>query len=160
VVIFGYGNPLRGDDAVGWLAARKLQQHRTGDDVQVVACHQLNPEHAELAAQAERVIFIDASAEMAPGVITRTELHAAADPGKPFTHHLDPQRILAWARELYGACPQSILFTVGGEEFDGGEISPAVRAALPGLVEAVRVECRASPSPLRCEACFPGTSTR
>ena len=51
IVIFGYGNPLRGDDAVGFLVARELEIRLTGTGVRVISTHQLNPEHAEILAQ-------------------------------------------------------------------------------------------------------------
>ena len=51
VMLIGYGNPLRTDDAIGWRAAGELSAQLTGDDVEIVACHQLNPEMAEAVAK-------------------------------------------------------------------------------------------------------------
>ena len=64
IVVIGYGNPLRGDDAIGWKAAEALRDVYEDDmAVEVFASHQLNPEMAESVAEAGMVIFIDAVAD-------------------------------------------------------------------------------------------------
>ena len=61
-LIIGYGNPLRSDDAFGWHASRLLAQVLTGQDVDVITCHQLTPELAEQLSRCRRAVFIDADA--------------------------------------------------------------------------------------------------
>jgi Ni,Fe-hydrogenase maturation factor len=42
IVVIGYGNPLRGDDAIGWKAAEALRDVYEDDmAVEVFASHQL-----------------------------------------------------------------------------------------------------------------------
>lgn len=142
VVILGYGNPLRGDDGVGYLAATRLEQRFTGRDVRVVAAHQLNPEHAELLAYADLAVFIDASAERPPGTITRSDLLPAESSARPSTHDLTPEVLLACARELYGFCPRAVLFAVGASNFNYGEVSQSISESLPLLLEEVALVCR------------------
>jgi hydrogenase maturation protease len=137
VVIFGYGNPLRGDDAIGWLAAQQLQERLNRSDIQVIATHQLNPEHAELVAKAELALFMDASAEVPVGTISQTAIGPANSSARPSNHNLTPETLLACARDLYGACPKAVLFAVGAREFEYGELSREVAQALPLLVEEV-----------------------
>jgi hydrogenase maturation protease len=142
VVILGYGNPLRGDDAVGWLAATELRSRLTDCDVRVVATHQLNPEHAELLAEADLAVFIDASAETPAGTLTQTQIYPAQDGARPYTHHLTPETLLACAREFYGASPEAVLFAVGGRNFSYGKMSQAVVELFPFLLEEVALVCR------------------
>ena len=58
-LIIGYGNLLRGDDAVGCRAAYKLEQRFHGDpDVEVIAAQQLTPEMADDIARHSFVLFL------------------------------------------------------------------------------------------------------
>lgn len=141
VVILGYGNPLRGDDAVGWLAAQELQRRLADDEIEVVAAHQLNPEHAELVAKAGLAIFMDASADAPAGTITRVPVFPADKSARPSTHNLTPGALLACARELYGTYPDAVLFAVGARDFACGEISKPVVDSLPVLVAQVAGFC-------------------
>ena len=67
VLILGCGNPLRGDDGVGWHAAERLLKRSAELDATIKSCHQLTPELAEPVSKAERVIFIDARIGQTPG---------------------------------------------------------------------------------------------
>src|SRR5579862_3803538 len=69
ILIVGYGNPLRRDDALGWHASRLLAEALVGKDVEVITCHQLTPELAEPLSRCQRAVFIDADAEGKPGEI-------------------------------------------------------------------------------------------
>jgi hydrogenase maturation protease len=60
VVVVGYGNPLRGDDGVGWRVAEAIAQ-RWADHVTIRVGQQLLPEWAADLADAQVVFIIDAS---------------------------------------------------------------------------------------------------
>ena len=61
-LIIGYGNPMRGDDAIGCHAARELEQHFWNDPtVEVMATQQLTPEMVDDILQRDFVLFLDAS---------------------------------------------------------------------------------------------------
>ena len=60
-LIIGYGNPLRGDDGVGWEVASRLAATIPEEAAHIMTVHQLTPELAESVSEAELVIFIDAS---------------------------------------------------------------------------------------------------
>ena len=66
-LIIGIGNPLRGDDGLGWDVAGELSSELRRDDVQVLATHQLTPELSDLVSRAELVLFIDATRSEDPG---------------------------------------------------------------------------------------------
>jgi len=128
-LIIGYGNPLRQDDGIGYLAAL-----RAGG----LAVHQLTPELAEPISRADLVIFIDADRDLPPGAVTQTELFPAAD-AAPFTHHVSPETLLALAHSLYGRAPQARMIHAGGEWYGlGDELSPGAAAALDRILDLVR----------------------
>jgi hypothetical protein len=59
-LVIGYGNTLRGDDAVGQVVARALAGEAAIEGVEVIACHQLMPELAECIDAADMLLFITA----------------------------------------------------------------------------------------------------
>jgi hydrogenase maturation protease len=135
LLVIGWGNPLRGDDAFGFLAAEKLSELLPGGEV--LALHQLTPELMEPVSRAARVVFIDASAEGEPGRLQCSTVEPSATAGA-FTHHATPAGLLAGAQALYGSAPPAVLYTVRGECFEFGEgVTAAVALALEEVVRAV-----------------------
>ena len=144
VLILGYGNPLRGDDAAGWEAARALAGLEAGDQVEVHALHQLTPEWAESLSRCSRAIFIDASVEDAPGQVSCRRITPLGAKGGTFTHDLTPEILLGMAITLYGACPEALLISIGAESFEpGADLSHAVAQGLPSLIACVREQVSA-----------------
>jgi hydrogenase maturation protease len=141
VLVIGYGNPLRGDDGIGWNAANALAETVQDDRVRIVACTQLTPELAESMSRADRVIFIDASLSLAAGQLHVGRLTADDRTEELWTHHLDPRTLLLCAQILYGESPEVVLITMGGASFDcRDELSPAVREQFPVLLARIRKE--------------------
>lgn len=146
-VIIGYGNPLRGDDGVGWHIAQHLAtlhaHHgivRSRDvQIQVIPCLQLTPELAEPVSQADDVIFIDASMQTPAGTLVRKRIVAAPHVLGAFTHYLEPATLLTIAQLLYGSRPATAtLYQVTGECFEGIEqLSPTVQSLVPVLENAI-----------------------
>jgi hydrogenase maturation protease len=121
MLIIGFGNPLRGDDAFGLRAAERIGG--------AIAVHQLTPELMDPIARADRVLFLDATAEGAPGEIRHRPLEPRAEGA--FTHHVTPEALLAGALALYGHAPEAEIITVSGANFAlSDRLSPAVEAAL------------------------------
>jgi hydrogenase maturation protease len=130
LLIIGYGNPLRGDDAFGYRAAERIPG--------AIAVHQLTPELMDPIAQADRVLFLDATTEGAPGEARRRKILPQLD-GPAFTHHATPESLLAGAKILYGRSPEAEIITICGENFSlGAELSPAVEAALLRVSTSLR----------------------
>ena len=143
ILVIGYGNPLRGDDGVGCVIAEELAKRLRDPEskVQVVACHQLNPELAEPIAETRAVIFIDASVDLKPGEVRVTPV--APDRFSPgaFAHSMKPSALLATASELFGQAPPAKAVGVGGVNFDTGmHLTPQVRRAVSTAVAAVEKE--------------------
>lgn len=147
-LVVAYGNPLRGDDGVGWQAAILLSRELK-EQVQVLTRHQLTPELAEALSEASLVIFIDAAAEGPAGKIACCRVEQTSElAAQPFTHHVAPADLLTAAHTLYGHAPAGYLITINGESFDYTEsLSPAVEAALPGVLAQVK-ELVAESTPL------------
>jgi hydrogenase maturation protease len=142
VLVIGYGNPLRGDDAMGLIAAERLGG---------LAVHQLTPELAEAIAQANAVLFLDADVTLPPGEIVVKQCGAdpqvcagSPDPARPLDHFATPQALLNLARTVYGVAPQAWLIGMGGHTFDLQEGLSA--AALRAVNRAVEAAARLTPT--------------
>ncbi len=138
-LVIAYGNPLRSDDGVAWRAAELLAAQDLAPRVDVLARHQLTPELAGPISQADRVLFVDAAADGPAGTIRVIPVEPAFEPPGDFTHHVSPGAVLALAQTLYGHRPHAHVVAVTGACFDhGDQLSPAVSAALPVLLERLR----------------------
>jgi len=137
VAIIGYGNTLRGDDAVGWLAAEALLARFDEPGVTVLLRHQLAPELAQTISAFDVVLFVDATNEGEAGELRCREVEPAlTDSG--LTHSASPEALLVLARELYGRAPQAFLLSLCGESFALEErLSPPVAEAMPDFVRLV-----------------------
>jgi hydrogenase maturation protease len=135
ILIIGYGNSLRGDDAVGCLAAEELRQHyHDNPNVQVIASHQLTPEMAEDISRCDFVIFLDASSSAEPGKIWQAPVLPKAEPAG-FTHQLTPASLLSAAEKLYGRVPEAACITLAGWSFKlDNKLSRRAKMLLPVLV--------------------------
>lgn len=141
-LVIGYGNPLRGDDQIGWLVAEQLRDAFADDvsgDIEIISCHQLTPEHADILSRAEKAIFIDACEGPHPGTIIQQIIVPGPVHTTSFTHNLGPATLLNMAQILYGQAPRTAcMLTIAAESFDYTEaLSPLVAAALPSIVERV-----------------------
>lgn len=152
VVVIGYGNALRSDDAVGrevveamWLQRDRLAMFADAD---FVTATQLTPEMAEEVASARFVLFVDAATDGHPVgcVSVRRVAPAQAPPGErtvpTATCYRDssPEGLLQMARELYGRAPDAALVTVSVASCEmGTELSPLVRAAVPVAVATAQM---------------------
>lgn len=136
-LIIAYGNPLRGDDGLGWHAARLLADIAPAHDAEVVVCQQLTPELAPQVSETQMVVFVDAAGEGPAGRLEGRRVEPQAGEAV-FAHHVSPESLLGMARTLYGRAPRAFVVSVVGETFEcGEELSPAVRAVLPALVKRV-----------------------
>jgi len=137
LLIIGYGNPLRGDDAIGWQIADQLAKV-AGNSTRVLAVHQLTPELAEAIAEADLVIFIDARYDGQPGIWTCETIRPDSTGSDAYTHYFTPVNLLNYASAVFDANPTALLISVAGSSFDCSEtLSPAVAAAVPEIVACI-----------------------
>jgi hydrogenase maturation protease len=133
-LILACGNTLRGDDGVGpWLAQWAAERFGAEPGIRCVARHQWTPDLAEEIAQAQSVIFIDCSANSAPGQLQLSPVKPSAELPRMLTHHLTASDLVTLCCNYYDSRPQNaVLVTVGGGAFDLHEgFSAPVQAALP-----------------------------
>jgi hydrogenase maturation protease len=133
-LVIALGNPLRGDDGVGWAVAAPLREK-----ADVLRVRQLMPELASLVAAARAVVFVDAATRGAPGEVAWRLVRPALPASTATAHALSPEALLAIAAGLHGAAPAAVLVTVAGREFGYREgLSDEVLAAVPVARACVR----------------------
>lgn len=130
------GNPLRGDDGFGpAVGARLVAQGVPEERLRIVAG--LLPELAADVAAADAVLFVDASADLAPGEV-RVSPVTIAGVGARWTHVLSPADLLALAAAVYGRVPPARLLGVGGRAWDvGAPLSAEVEARVTDVVAMI-----------------------
>lgn len=131
-LVFGWGNPSRGDDALGPCCVEAIAAlcpaHPEWGAVECLTDFQLQVEHALDLAGRRRVIFVDAQAK-ADDVVIET-LAPRADASLS-SHALSPQALLHVAARLGQELPQSALLRIGGKDFGlGAPLSPTAERNL------------------------------
>jgi Ni,Fe-hydrogenase maturation factor len=157
--VIGYGNDLRGDDAVGPLAAAAVAAWDM-PGVPALAIHQLTPELAEPLAEADLAIFVDAHVpapapkhgQRSPslcvwesGVGDEGAEVVSVHPIEPAAvdsaigHTGDPRALLALTKALYGRCPIAWSITVPAHSFSfGAGLSPVAERGLAAALQQIR----------------------
>lgn len=137
-LVFAWGNPSRGDDALGpaFLArtAAWLDAHGRGDAVELLTDFQLQPEHAMDLVGRACVLFVDASVA-GPSPFSFARVPARRDAS--FTSHaMTPGALLAAFEEVYARpAPPCYALAIRGHRFELGEGIGAV--ASQNLVAAL-----------------------
>ncbi len=133
-----YGNPLCGDDGLGWYIGRRLEEKKLPAHTRIVVCHQLTPDLAEPISRAYQVVFVDARLKGRPGEVTCTRLFPGKRPVSPIGHTMTPHTLLVLSCWLYGKAPTARVYSVVGTNFKPGDsFSPEVEHVLPTLVSLV-----------------------
>ena len=125
VLVIGYGNTLRSDDAAGPRAASAVASWKL-PGVIVKPVHQLTPELAEFLAVVSLAIFIDARIA-AEGEQVEVRPIEPLDPGLSTSlgHVTAPRQLLALTLTVYGTCARSLMYTVPAADLSIGEgLSP------------------------------------
>lgn len=133
VLVFGWGNPSRGDDALGPLFVDAIEAMKL-PGVECLTDFQLQVEHALDLKGRQRVLFVDASANAAaPFTIERIE---PARDSSFTTHAVSPQAILQVFREVEAEPPPPCwLLAIRGDAWELGT-APS-EAARQNLEEAI-----------------------
>jgi hydrogenase maturation protease len=140
VVVIGYGNPRRGDDAVGQEVVARLQALKI-PTVEAYSVPGLIPELAGKLAAADSAIFVDAckakhtdTVRIKPLEACGTESAGSAVPA--LGHSCDPRSLLALAHSAYGRCPQAWWVEVPASDFTPGNALSAL--AERGVAQALQ----------------------
>jgi len=156
VLLFGYGNPSRGDDALGPALLERIDalraRHPEWPEIDLLTDFQLQVEHALDLAGRSQVLFVDA--DVAAGApFSYRRIHPGGAPAYS-THMLTPQVLLGVFRQVVGAeVPPAYLLGIRGEHFELG--APLSAAAANHLKQAVDFTAGllAQPDPLQWAAC-------
>jgi hydrogenase maturation protease len=120
VLIFGYGNPSRGDDALGPLLLQYMENTVKHDNIEIQTDFQLQIEHALDLVDRELVLFVDASV-FCTGAFDFIELSPARD-NSYTTHAMSPAAVLAVYQDIIKQTPPPcFLLSIKGESFELGE---------------------------------------
>ena len=138
LVVVGFGNPLRMDDGLGPVAAKRLEAIVHDGDIRFLIRHQLGVELAEELRDADFAIFIDAHLGDIPGTLKEESVLPGQTVSGSFSHHLSPGALLSLVQALYGRNPEATVYSVAAGSLEHGEgFSPPVENALPVLIEKV-----------------------
>lgn len=137
LLVFGWGNASRGDDALGPLFVERLRERLGGEAdgrIDFLDDYQLQPEHALDLVGRERVLFVDASLNC------RTPFEVSTvQPRRDesfSTHAMSAAAVLQVYADVQGhAPPTGTLLAIRGERFELGE--PLGEAALANLGAAL-----------------------
>jgi hydrogenase maturation protease len=133
LLVIGYGSTLRGDDAAGPRVAEAVDQLQL-PGVRALMPPLLTPELAAETAQAETVVFVDATA--APAQEVRLEKLKPSPSSQLLGHAADPAILLALTRDVFGSLPHAWLLTIPVKNFAIGE--GLSEQAQRGVAEAIR----------------------
>lgn len=118
LLIFGYGNPSRGDDALGPLLLERLEGLNL-PYIELLTDFQLQVEHALDLKGRERILFVDASVSCSTPY---TFSHLLAKKDESYTTHvMSPMALLHSYIQLYGDPPPAYLLQIRGAYFELGK---------------------------------------
>jgi len=141
-IVIGIGNPERGDDAVGRAVVRRLVVQGL-PEIEIAECSGEAAELLELLGRADAAFLVDAGRfEAAPGTLRRLDARQASVPlavGGTSSHGFGLAAAIELARALARLPPCCLVYLVQGARYDlGAALSPAVKAAVPVAVAAIR----------------------
>ncbi len=150
ILVAGVGNSWRGDDAVGLEVAQALSTLLGElEHVRVLATEAEQSSLLDEWEGCDSVLIIDAvhsaapadGPRVAPGTIHRVDLNAEVVPHAVLqgsTHHFSLGDTIELARALKRLPKAALFFGIEGATYaPGEELSPAVAAAVPALVDEI-----------------------
>ena len=143
--IIGLGNGMRGDDAIGLVAARRIRQ-AIGNHAQVIEAEMAGVDLIDLMKGASVAILIDAvRSGKAPGSVHRLDASASPIGSQMFprsSHDIGVSDAIELARAM-GVLPATVI--VYGVEVENTEVgqplSPPVATALDQVVDQIVQDC-------------------
>jgi hydrogenase maturation protease len=120
ILIFGYGNLSRGDDALGPLLLEYIESHCDLSNIELLTDFQLQIEHALDLEHRSLVLFVDASVACI-NAFDFSQLSAAKDKSYT-THAMSPAAVLAvYVSIKEQSPPPSFLLCIKAETMELGE---------------------------------------
>ena len=139
ILIIGYGNSLRGDDAIGQIIAEKIEELKV-KNVDTLALHQLTPDIAEIISKYQVVFFVDASEDKLVNEVQVFDIkHSENRP--QIEHAMTPENLLRLATDLYNTTPICNYVIIPAENFEFSEtLSPLTKSFLEPAIKAILAE--------------------
>jgi hydrogenase maturation protease len=120
VLLFGYGNLSRGDDALGPLLLEYAESHCDLDEIEILSDFQLQIEHALDLGNRDLVLFVDASVACV-NAFDFSELKPTRDKSYT-THAMSPAAVLDVYQSIKKQTPPPcFLLSIKAEKFELGE---------------------------------------
>lgn len=143
LLLFGYGNPGRGDDGLGPELIARIARLRL-DDVECQNDMQLQVEHVTDLAACDRVLFIDADMSCAEP-FEFSGISAVKD-GSYTSHAMSPAALLHAYKLVYGKdAPPAFLLRIRGYDFALGDpLTDKASANLEAAIKQVVELCAAA----------------
>lgn len=154
LLVFGWGNPSRGDDALGPQCIAQLRQHFAHEArIEFLEDFQLQVEHALDLLGRTQVLLVDASASGTAPFAT-SAVHAAQDASYT-SHALSPQALLqAYAQVSTRPLPACTLLAIRGTDFAlGASLSTSAHSHLQAATRWARQWLEHQLSALPTPAC-------
>jgi hydrogenase maturation protease len=117
--VYGYGNPGRQDDGLGYEMVRMLEKWAGSENIHGIyfdSNYQLNIEDAEIVSRYDMVVFVDASTEEIDDFLL-TEVTGESDVAFT-THAASPGYIVKLCHDLFDKHPQVYLMHIKGYEWE------------------------------------------
>jgi hydrogenase maturation protease len=135
VLVIGYGNTLRGDDAAGIRAAELIAKRRP--EIECICMHQLMPELAEQIAVNDIVFFLDADVNVTQPKARQIAPRVKID--QPRTHFISPESLLQLSQQLYQRIPlKAYVIGIPASQFEfSEELSELTTKSVEGSVRLV-----------------------
>ncbi len=134
-LVIGYGNDLRSDDGAGRVVADRIEALGL-PGIEVRSMSQLTPELSLQIAGTDRVVFVDASVEVAETTLVSVEAETAE--GSAWTHYTTPASLLAMTGAV-GSVPElayAVVIPVEGIGL-GSELSATAAAGVEEAVDLI-----------------------
>ncbi len=137
ILVIGYGNSIRGDDALGQVVAEEIERQLSDDTVRVLTEEILTTELVAELADVKLAIFLDASTEGTVGQVACCRVEPDLDSAASMAHTLTVEALLAFTQQFYERAPETYLLTSRGVTFElqDVQLSPPVAAVVPVMVE-------------------------
>ena len=140
ILVYGYGNPGRGDDGLGPALVGRIESEGI-PGVDTDSNYQLNIEDSLALSSYETVIFADASLD-GEGAFSFTPLEPSMNISFT-THAMDPGSVLALCEELYGKRVRAFMLAIRGFCWDFHEgLSTNAEENLEAALIDVRAKIR------------------
>jgi hydrogenase maturation protease len=135
-LVIGYGNVIRGDDAVGQIVAERIEALQL-ENVRSIITHQLTPEIAADLAEADYAIFVDACIES--DILKIEEIDPSINEIVTTGHGGNPASLLMLSKTLYLKHPKAWMIGIPAINFEfTEELSEIAKQGVDEAIEKIK----------------------